>query len=119
VGANSLAIDPLGRYLLVGGGNTPAKNADNREKPFLWILDTQNGEIIHKLEGHQHNIKAVAISPDGRYALSGSVYATPSSSDYDTGELFLWDVQSGQQVRSFVDSSDIQGIAFSHDGKLQ
>jgi WD40 repeat protein/DNA-binding CsgD family transcriptional regulator len=118
VAMNALAIDPLGRYIMVGGGNSPAEDAGSRDKPFLWILDTQNGEIIHKLEGHQHNVKAVAISPDGRYALSGSVYNTPGSSVDDSGELLLWNVQSGQQVRSFANSSEIQGIAFSQDGKL-
>jgi WD40 repeat protein/DNA-binding CsgD family transcriptional regulator len=118
VGANALAIDPLGRYVLVGGGNTPTKDTGSREKPFLWIIDAQNGEIIHKLEGHQYNVKAVAISPDGQYALSGSFYAAPGSLANNNGELLLWNVQSGQQVKSFANNSDIQGIAFSQDGNL-
>ncbi len=48
---------------------------------------------IRTFEGHTYSVWSVAFSPDGRYALPGS--------DDDT--LKLWDVNSGVEIRFFID----------------
>jgi WD40 repeat protein/DNA-binding CsgD family transcriptional regulator len=118
VAPNALAIDPMGHYILVGGGTSAVTDIDVPEEPFLWVLDAENGAVLYKLEGHQHNVEAVAISLDGRYALSGSSTKVVGSIYPTTGELILWDMQSGKQVNRSAYTFDIQGIAFSHDGEL-
>jgi len=58
--------------------------------------------------GHTGAVTSVAFSPDGRYALSGSMDTT----------MRLWEVDTGREVRSF--SGHIHGIysvAFSPDGR--
>jgi WD40 repeat protein len=118
IAPNGLAIDPKGRYILVGGGTLNAAEPDTPPEPFLWVLDADNGEVIQKLEGHHYNVMAVAISPDGRYALSGSANRIPGLQYITGGELLLWDMESYQQVRSLTNAFDIQGIAFSHSGNI-
>jgi len=58
--------------------------------------------------GHTASVTSVAFSPDGRYALSGSMDTT----------LKLWEVDTGREVRSY--SGHIHGVysvAFSPNGR--
>jgi WD40 repeat protein len=53
-------------------------------------------------------VNSVAFSPDGKTALSGSWDNT----------LRLWDVASGQSIRTFIGHiSSVKSVAFSPDGK--
>jgi WD40 repeat protein len=55
------------------------------------------------------SVSSVAFSPNGKLALSGS---------WDNS-LKLWDINSGQQIRSFKGHSDnVNAVAFSPNGKL-
>jgi len=68
----------------------------------------RNGWLARCFEGHTHWMNSVAFSPDGRYALSGSVDKT----------LRLWGVTSGQEVRRFEGhTDDVNSVAFSSDGR--
>ncbi|MCC7210148.1 MAG: WD40 repeat domain-containing protein [Anaerolineae bacterium] len=52
------------------------------------------------LTGHPHTVRAVAFSPDGQWALSGSC-AELSNAQCTDGELILWDLQSKTMLRRF------------------
>jgi len=61
---------------------------------------------ILTLEGHSKGVSGCAFSPDGTKIISSS-----------WEELKLWDVKSGDEVRSFKEQSDwVSGCAFSPDG---
>ncbi|MCY2954350.1 MAG: protein kinase [Planctomycetota bacterium] len=63
---------------------------------------------IGGFSGHTNPVQAVAFSPDGRMALSGSTDKT----------LRLWDVATGSQVRSFAGHTEgVYAVAFSPDGR--
>ncbi|MGD2178019.1 MAG: WD40 repeat domain-containing protein, partial [Anaerolineae bacterium] len=63
---------------------------------------------LRRLEGHTGWVNAVAFSPDGQTALSGSGDA----------ELILWDVETGQIVRRFQGhGSAVNDIALGSDGQ--
>ena len=84
-----------GRYAVAGGGYL---------YPTLILWDVSTGREIRTLEGHS----AVAFSPDGRYALSGSGDKT----------LKLWDISTGREIRTFKGhSSRVYSVAFSPDGR--
>jgi WD40 repeat protein len=69
----------------------------------------QNGAQVRTFSGHQNFIWAVAFSPDGSYALTGS----------DDGTAILWDAQSGAKVRTFRGHKGrVDSVAFSSDGKF-
>jgi WD40 repeat protein len=59
--------------------------------------------------GHDGAVSCVALSPDGRRAISGG----------DDGTLRLWDLTSGKEVRRFEGHREaVSAVAFSADGRL-
>jgi uncharacterized protein (TIGR03067 family) len=71
-------------------------------------------DSIRQFTGHESIVKAVAFSPDGRYALSGSGF--PDGSDRS---MRLWDVKTGKQVRRYGRHvGPVQSVAFSPKGDL-
>ncbi len=58
--------------------------------------------------GHAGGVDAVAFSPDGRWALSGSIDET----------VKLWEVATGREVRTFPKNDvGVMAVAFSPDGR--
>jgi WD40 repeat protein len=104
-----LAIHPDGRTALMGAGyfvwpsgHPPAD--DNR----IWVWDLERGEVVRRLEGHPNTPVAIAISADGRRALSA---------DLD-GVAILWDLERWAEIRRFDNAGQtFSGIVFHPDGQ--
>ncbi len=65
--------------------------------------------LVRTFTGHTSNVSSVAISPDGRFALSGSGDNKPK----------LWDVSTGREVRAFTGHThSVSSVAFSPDGRF-
>jgi WD40 repeat protein/serine/threonine protein kinase len=63
---------------------------------------------VRELRGHTGWVISVALSPDGRQALSGSHDRT----------MRLWDVRTGREVHRFKDFGEwVEAVAFSPDGR--
>jgi WD40 repeat protein len=63
--------------------------------------------VPHLLTHGPSGVTSVAISPDGRYALTGSVDAT----------IRLWDLRTGTQVRVFFGhTNSVMSVTFGPDG---
>ncbi|MFN8556153.1 MAG: zinc ribbon domain-containing protein [Dehalococcoidia bacterium] len=61
-----------------------------------------------RLMGHGGAVTRIAVSPDGRWALSGS----------DDTTVRLWDIATGAEVRRFTGhTATVQGVAFSPNGQ--
>jgi len=72
-----------------------------------WALgDSPAAEIVPQL-GHSSRVDSIAISPDGRLALSGS----------DDHTMILWDVASGSKIREFRLEHNVKTVAISPDGR--
>lgn len=109
-GLNALAFSPEGSRLASGGHNGDVK---------LWDLAT--GGLIRSFEakskpperGSYSNasnaVTAIAFSPDGKRLLSAG---------HDATKLYLWDLASGQALRSWEAQPQIAALVFSADGKL-
>jgi WD40 repeat protein/DNA-binding SARP family transcriptional activator len=70
------------------------------------------------LEGHSNSVQDVAFSPDGRLALSSSCGKLDSNDVCAQGELILWDLEAGAELRRFKGHTHwINGVAFSPDDK--
>lgn len=88
--------DLEGSILASGSGDLTIK---------LW--DVENGIDIRTLEGHAHQIAALAFSPDG---------TTLASASWD-GTVKLWNLKTRRHRTLDVDSGRVNGVAFSSDGK--
>ena len=70
----------------------------------MWEVKT--GRCIHTLEGHERPVQSVALSPDGRYAVSCCLYS-----------LRVWELASGRCVHILEGHTKYVGsVAFSPDG---
>jgi WD40 repeat protein len=64
--------------------------------------------LLRTLQGHQASVNAVALTPDGRLALSTSKDQL----------LILWDLETGQQLRTLSGHTDqVNGVAIFGDGR--
>jgi WD40 repeat protein/serine/threonine protein kinase len=104
------AVSPDGRLMLSG---------ENDGHIILWSLG--DGSIVRRLEGHAPDAETVAaspappkvgvwtlaFSPDGRTALSGS----------DDHTMKLWDIETGQCLRTFRHRDSVGTVLFLPDGK--
>jgi WD40 repeat protein/serine/threonine protein kinase len=98
-GWGGLAVSADGSRVLAGEG------ADRKQ---LCLWDASTGAALKRFEGHKGTVYCVALAPDGKTALSGSM----------TAELILWDVQSGKELRRFVGHTHyVASVAFSPDGR--
>ena len=121
--ANVIARDPrqfssqlVGR--LLPHGDTPAIGrfaarvvAGTRTtwlRPLQPTLHPAGTSLIRTLEGHSESVLGVAVSEDGRRAVSASRDNT----------LKVWDVDSGRALRTLEGHSDfVFGVAVSGDGR--
>ena len=74
-------------------------------QPIFW--NTETGQR-HYLSGHTEAVTSVALSPDGRTALSGSV----------DQRLILWNTEVGEFIRHFAGhNGPVRSVALSADGR--
>ena len=74
----------------------------------LKLWDIASGKDIIYFEGSPSYIRSVALSPDGRFALSIADYGS-------VGDAMLWDI-AGRKIKNL--GSSWFGSAFSPDGRL-
>jgi WD40 repeat protein len=112
---NSVAVSPDGKWAASGAGSSHERN-DWTVK--IWDLDT--GECRKTLEGHNDEVRSVAITPDGKRILSGSFDKT----------VRVWDAISGREVAKLKGHTDgiwtvialwdnAHGLSGGYDGTLK
>ncbi|WP_016949408.1 WD40 repeat domain-containing protein [Anabaena sp. PCC 7108] len=74
--------------------------------PITASLTTPGGNLLRTLTGHNSYVQAVAITPDGKKAVSGS--------NDDT--LKVWDLETGKELSTFIGESSIFCCAVSPNG---
>ncbi len=68
-----------------------------------------SGAEIRVFSGHTHFVQNLAITRDGRYAMSASADKT----------VRLWDLRTGKELHCFTGhTDDVLGVAISPDGKF-
>ena len=110
-----LASQLTGRLLGIDDNDIQALLKHTAEKaprpsllPLRGNLTPPGGPLIRTLEGHSDSVTGVAITPDGRRAVSAS---------YDN-TLRVWDLESGQSLRTLEGhSGSVTGVAITPDGR--
>jgi WD40 repeat protein len=102
----AVAVSRDGRHLLSGGIGGGA----------LW--DVERASLLRRFPmDYQVSPGAAALSPDGRYALIGTTGSQMGKPDKT--ELRLFDVASGEVVRSLVGHKiPVRTVAFGPDGRV-
>ncbi|MBD2354613.1 hypothetical protein H6G41_08210 [Tolypothrix sp. FACHB-123] len=71
-------------------------------------LTPPGGSLVRTLVGHSDSVKALALTSDGKYVISGS----------DDNTLKVWNWQTGELLRTLNNhSSSVQALALTSDGK--
>lgn len=100
-------IDTAGHYGLAAtaGSGTVVQTPADVSPAYINMI---TGEIVRVLRGHTSLIYGVDISPDGRYALTGS----------EDNSVRYWDLSTGEQLCVFEDQQgSVWGVAISPDGR--
>ncbi|MDT8304725.1 MAG: BTAD domain-containing putative transcriptional regulator, partial [Anaerolineae bacterium] len=70
------------------------------------------------LSGHRMEVRSAAISPDNQRAFSGSCATENAPGDCQAGELILWDLAAGKELRRWsAHTGWVNAVAFSLDGQ--
>ncbi|MEQ8791495.1 MAG: caspase family protein [Pirellulaceae bacterium] len=100
-GIQNAVVTPDGEYVLTVGAAR-----DGGAELMLW--DGPSGRLLKRLQGHSDMVQCVAISPDGKRAITGGWDA----------KAILWDIPSGQIIRELSNIEYIVwNVAISPDGK--
>jgi WD40 repeat protein len=96
----------------VGGGGQPRRTL-HRQRLFddrtVKVWELESGRLLRSLEGHTHGVWAVAVSPDGRFIVSGS----------SDGTVKVWELESGRLLRSLEGhTGGVWAVAISPDGRF-
>jgi serine/threonine-protein kinase len=90
-----LTVAPDTGYVLAGQGAS------------VRVWDPDSGREVVRLTGHTNAVRGIAVSRDGRHAVTGG----------DDRTLRLWDVHSGREIQRWGGHrAEITGVALSDDG---
>ncbi|MCW6036177.1 response regulator [Spirulina subsalsa FACHB-351] len=86
------------------------ENLKNPQRYLPMVIEQSDWlqmECIHTLVGHTYWVQALTLTPDGRYAVSGSKDST----------IRIWDILTGREVRTLVGhESAVLSIAVTPEG---
>jgi WD40 repeat protein/serine/threonine protein kinase len=101
-GISSVAFSPTDGKLLAAAGS-------DQVGKIVWIINPTNGEVIHRLRGHNWAIICVAFDRTGQVAASASLDRT----------VHIWDVRTGKELVTLEPehAGAATSVAFSPDGK--
>ncbi len=81
----------------------------------VYFLDTKSWKVTRKLTGQNDVIVSIAFSKDGRRLATGGFSAL---SGRHPAQVVVWDVASGDRVRSVTAPDAVWSVALSEDGAL-
>jgi WD40 repeat protein len=115
-----VAVTPDGKRAVSASGSPVPFNGEtlaNDDTLKVWDLDTPvwawpwrliRGRALRTLEGHSGGVNGVAVTPDGKRAVSAS----------DDETVKVWDLETGRELRTLEGHSrSVRSVAVTPDGK--
>ena len=105
-GIKNVSFSPDGKTLAIAEFNR------------VMLFDVTTGTLLHTINGHvgrPQDVESMAFSPDSSRLATGSVFF----GSLGKGELFLWNVATGQRKKNFIEHvGNVYNLSFSPDGKI-
>lgn len=96
-------------WALEFSGRSPTALARAGNAAEVWVFDVETGQLLHTLSLHTGHISAVAMTADGRLAVSGG----------EDGRVVAWHPRDRRIVQLFTSPRDhVYYVAVSEDGRL-
>ncbi|MEU3560686.1 protein kinase [Kitasatospora sp. NPDC006786] len=96
-------------WALEFSGCSPIVLARNGNDAEAWVFDVGTGQLLHTLSLHTGLLSAVAMTADGRLAVSGG----------EDGRVVAWHPRDGRIVQLFTNPRDrVYYVAVSRDGRV-
>lgn len=105
-----VAFTPDGRFILsstCGGWSAKENKWRTDIDPDLRLWEVATGKEVRRFRGHSDSTWGVAVSPDGRFAVSASQDKT----------MRIWDLESGLEVGRLAHPAPARGVGLSPDGR--
>jgi WD40 repeat protein/serine/threonine protein kinase len=103
----AFALNPAGDRVLIGD-----------ETGTLRIRDLPEGSLLGTVRAHAGKVKAVALSPDGRFAAThGSTRSQTSFASPGEHEVHLWPLDADRPAWTLPSRRDEEFLDFSPDGR--
>ncbi|MCE9567976.1 MAG: hypothetical protein K8U57_38740 [Planctomycetes bacterium] len=100
-GVLSVGVSADGQFGISSGSGSEGTTAR------IWNLET--GKELHELKGHTSTISSVAISTDGKRAITGGLFDTT---------VRVWNLETGKELRELKGhTASVWGVAISPDSK--
>ncbi|MGO9057261.1 MAG: WD40 repeat domain-containing protein, partial [Candidatus Binataceae bacterium] len=109
ISAGSRIPASTGRSFTMLPGSLTAISGGVWQDQALRLWDLASADKFRPFDGPEYAVYSVAVSPDGRSALSGG----------ESGTMNLWDIASGHELYRFSGhQSFVNSVVFSPDGGL-
>jgi WD40 repeat protein len=95
--------------LLKGAAQSRAERRIEELVQLPGFVPVESGRLILTFKGHDDRVTSVALSRNGKRALTGSA----------DGSVRLWDTTTGQEIRRFFGAlAEVRTVALSPDGRI-
>ena len=96
-----------------------ASNVQEKKRSCrITAYDFESGKRKYRLEGHNDFVSSLCLSPDSRLIATGSGADQHRHWDANSGEVKIWDLQSGELVRTIINQGgNIFCLAFDNQGE--
>ena len=117
-----LSISPDGQYALVASGNLQGNEIQrDRERSVdtsVWLMDLQSRAQVATISGFNDWAWSVATDPTGEFIATGTGPLNTSNAVDTTVRVFNRNTSALIWQSTDQHTSTVEGLAYSHDGKL-